>query len=118
MLVSDSVDLGGMPPGTYHSHRRVHVVKTQEGKLHLRDNPGLLAGSAQALPWGIAHMASRGICTLTEAWEMASLRPAGFMNLQAAAGLTEGAPADLALFRWDGTDITILQSYKNGRKML
>jgi N-acetylglucosamine-6-phosphate deacetylase len=92
-------------------------VKTQEGKLHLRDNPGMLAGSAQALPWGIAHMASRGICTLREAWEMASLRPAGFMNLQ-AAGLTEGAPADLALFRWDGTEITILQSYKNGRKML
>jgi N-acetylglucosamine-6-phosphate deacetylase len=114
MLISDGNHLCGMPPGEYHSHKRIHVVKTPEGKLHLRDNPGILAGSAQMLPWGIGRLAARGVCTLQEAWEMASMRPAEFVGLPVRQGLAIGAPADLVLFTQEGQSIRILQVYKNG----
>lgn len=118
VLVSDCVDLGGMPPGTYYSHGRVHVVKTAEGKLHLRDNEKLLAGSVQTLSWGIANMVRWNLCSLPEAWDMASIGPSIMMSLNTAHGMTEGAPADLVLFRWEGSRIRIVQTYKHGKELL
>jgi N-acetylglucosamine-6-phosphate deacetylase len=115
MLVSDAVHLSGLEPGPYRSHGRIHVVKTKEGRIHLRDEPNLLAGSGQMLPWGISHLAKNGLCTMTEAWEMASIRPSTFMDLPSRHGLQIGAPADLVLFDWDGNQIRILQTYKDGR---
>ncbi|SDO37542.1 N-acetylglucosamine 6-phosphate deacetylase [Paenibacillus sp. yr247] len=114
MLVSDSNHLSGMPAGEYHSHNRIYVVKTPEGKLHLKDQPNLLAGSAQMLPWGIGRLTSNGLCKLSEAWDMASLRPALFMDLPVKDGLAVGAPADIVVFRWENQRICILQTYKTG----
>ncbi|WP_127585829.1 N-acetylglucosamine-6-phosphate deacetylase [Paenibacillus koleovorans] len=115
LLVSDAVHLGGLPPGTYWSHKRVQVVKTEEGKLHLADNPKLLAGSVQPLPWGVGHLVRCGICELPQAWAMASLYPARLMGLPSEAGLAAEAPADLVRFRLgDNNEIEVLETYKNG----
>jgi N-acetylglucosamine-6-phosphate deacetylase len=115
ILVSDAVHLSGMPPGNYYSHNRVHVVKTDEGCLHLADEPQLLAGSAQMLPWGIAHLIRKKLSSLHEAWEMASVRPSTLMNLSTKSGLQAGGPADLVLFKKevDG-GILICETYKQG----
>jgi N-acetylglucosamine-6-phosphate deacetylase len=75
MLVSDVVSLSGMPPGEYDLHIGGKVVMTPEGKLHLAENPNILAGSAQMLSWGISHLARRGLCPLATAWDMSSVRP-------------------------------------------
>jgi N-acetylglucosamine-6-phosphate deacetylase len=116
MLVSDAVVFGGMAPGEYNTHTNGKVVLSPTGRLHLGDNPKLLAGSAQMLTWGIAHLVRSGLCSLDEAWDMASVRPASFMKWPAAAGLTPGAPADLVLFeKTDDGGIHILQTWKQGR---
>lgn len=115
MLVSDAVYLSGMPPGEYETHIGGRVVLTPQGRLHLAEQEGLLAGSAQMLLWGIRQMTERGIASLADAWEMASVRPAGFMKLPAAAGLSVGAPADIVLFRHDGGKLRIEQTCKAGK---
>jgi N-acetylglucosamine-6-phosphate deacetylase len=115
MLASDAVYLSGMPPGEYVSHIGGNVVLTPEGRLHLKENPKLLAGSAQMLRHGIAHLVRTGIAGLSEAWEMASLRPAGFLGLASSAGIAPGAPADLVLFDWDGDRISIRTTYRQGQ---
>lgn len=116
MLVSDAVVFGGMAPGEYNTHTNGKVVLSPTGRLHLGDNPKLLAGSAQMLTWGIAHLVRSGLCSLDEAWDMASVRPASFMKWPAAAGLAPGAPADLVLFeKTDDGGIHILQTWKQGR---
>ncbi|WJH37048.1 hypothetical protein N6H14_16045 [Paenibacillus sp. CC-CFT747] len=117
MLVSDAVHLSGLAPGPYHSHGRIHVVKTEEGRIHLRDTPELLAGSGQMLPWGIEHLVNNGLAGLPEAWDMASIRPSLFMDLPTKTGLDVGAPADFVLFDWDRTRIRLLDTYKDGRRM-
>ncbi|WP_052487979.1 N-acetylglucosamine-6-phosphate deacetylase [Gordoniibacillus kamchatkensis] len=117
MLVSDAVSLSGMPAGEYDLHIGGKVVLTSEGKLHLADNPKILAGSAQMPIWGIAHLAAKQIVPLAEAWDMASVRPSAFMGVPSAQGMNAGAPADLVQFEWDGERIRILKSYKQGKEV-
>lgn len=115
ILVSDAVYLCGMAPGTYENHIGGRVVLTPEGRLHLEQNPRLLAGSAQMLHRGISHIAGRGIAPLSEACDMASIHPSALMGLASAGGLTIGAPADLAAFEMSGHQLNVVQTYKHGR---
>ncbi|GIO32469.1 MULTISPECIES: N-acetylglucosamine-6-phosphate deacetylase [Paenibacillus] len=117
ILVSDAVSLGGMPPGNYDTPVGGHVTLTEQGRLHLAGQPALLAGSALPLTAGIAHMQSCGICSLGEAWDMASTAPSKLMKLEADAGLQPGAPADLAVFTLEAGQIRIQETYKQGKRM-
>jgi N-acetylglucosamine-6-phosphate deacetylase len=114
MIVSDAVSLSGLPSGTYSTPIGGKVVLTSEGRLHLAENERILAGSAQMLLWGIEHLSNRGLASLAEAWDMASIRPAGFMQLPCASGLALGAPADFVLYRKEGNRIQLKQTYKSG----
>jgi N-acetylglucosamine-6-phosphate deacetylase len=116
MLISDAVALAGMPPGTYTTPVGGQVVLTPEGRIHLGEDEKLLAGSAQMLLKGIEHMVDVGLATLPHAWDMASVRPASFMNLPQAAGLNPGAPADIVLVRaTQHSQFSIDQTYKAGQ---
>ena len=115
MLVSDAVYLSGLEPGDYETHIGGKVVLTPEGKLHMKENPKLLAGSVKMLKDGITHLSKSGVCSMPEAWEMASTRPASFMNLPGMGGLKEGAIADLVAFRLEKDAVEIVQTYKSGK---
>lgn len=117
LLVSDAVFYSGMEPGEYDTHIGGRVVLTPEGRLHLADNPKLLAGSVQLLPWGIHHLVVKGLATLIEAWEMASIRPSSLMGLSTQEGLTPGAPADLVWFERKGQELSVLQTMKRGKRV-
>jgi N-acetylglucosamine-6-phosphate deacetylase len=90
------------------------VILTADGKLHLAENPALLAGSAQMIAPGVAHLVRSGLAGLAAAWEMASVRPATLMGLPAARGISAGAPGDVVLFDWDGERVTVRETYKKG----
>lgn len=75
MLVSDSVALAGMPAGDYEAAVGGKVTLTEEGKLHLFDNPKTLAGSAKNLLQGVNFLLKNKLVDLSEAWQMASARP-------------------------------------------
>ena len=117
MLVSDAVYLAGLPPGTYDTHIGGKVVLTEEGKLHLAANPNLLAGSAAMVLRGVERLVAAGLCSLKEAWELASVRPAGLLGLPAAKGLKPGAPADLVVFEEDEGRLRVVETWKNGSKV-
>ncbi|RKN85391.1 N-acetylglucosamine-6-phosphate deacetylase [Paenibacillus ginsengarvi] len=114
LMVSDAVYLCGMPSGEYTTHVGGKVVLTEEGRLSLASNPKILAGSAQMLVWGIEHVVRCGLASLSEAWDMSSIRPAAFMKLTAAQGIADGAPADLVLFEQAGDRVRVLETYKDG----
>lgn len=117
LLVSDAVRFSGMPAGAYETHIGGKVVLTPEGRLHLAEQPQLLAGSAQMLLKGVSHLVRRGLCSLGEAWEMASIRPARRLGLPVSSGLQPGAPADVLLLDWRDVEVAeprITGVYKNG----
>ncbi|UOQ85814.1 N-acetylglucosamine-6-phosphate deacetylase [Gracilibacillus salinarum] len=111
ILVSDAVFLSGLEPGTYKTHIGGEVVLTEAGKLHLAENPDLLAGSVQMLQDGIRNLVDFGICTFAEAWDAASIHPARLMNLSVRNGLEEGAPADFVLLQNEQISQTIKAGY-------
>ncbi|MBP1990847.1 N-acetylglucosamine-6-phosphate deacetylase [Paenibacillus eucommiae] len=118
LLVSDAVLYSGMSPGVYNNPVMGTVVLEPDGRLHLQRDERLLAGSAQMLTHGIAHLVKQRICTLAEAWDASSIGPSEAMGLTAQAGLAVGAPADLVVFK-QGEDekLQILETYKRGCKV-
>lgn len=80
MLVSDSVALAGMPAGDYEAAVGGKVTLTPDGKLHLFGNPKTLAGSAMNLLQGIHFLLKNQLSDISEAWQMASIRPQNLFN--------------------------------------
>lgn len=114
VIVSDSVALAGLPPGNYKTEVGGEVTLTEQGKLHLVNEPRLLAGSAQSILWGVNQLAAMGITDLSRAIEKASILPAGLMDLPQQHGLTPGAPADLIFFIKENGRMHITDTMKTG----
>ncbi|GGH86370.1 N-acetylglucosamine-6-phosphate deacetylase [Pullulanibacillus pueri] len=116
ILVSDAVDLAGLSPGNYVTHVGGHVVLTPEGRLHLADQPQLLAGSVKSIREGMETFLKGNICEFQKVWEMASINPSTMLELPTAKGLTAGAPADLVMFKMDQTGrLNVIQTIKRGK---
>ncbi|WP_223254406.1 N-acetylglucosamine-6-phosphate deacetylase [Bacillus sp. HNG] len=103
VIISDSVALAGLPAGEYTAAVGGEVTLTEEGRLHLRGEPRLLAGSAQSILWGVNRIVEMGVTDLPTAIEKASVLPAKIMGLE--HGLQVGAPADLILYK-KGMEVT------------
>jgi N-acetylglucosamine-6-phosphate deacetylase len=118
LIVSDAVHLAGQEPGKYHTLIGGDVVLLESGKLHMAENSSYLAGSAQMLPAGIEFMFHSGICDLAAAWEMASVRPAEFMNIpNLPHSILTGAFTDFVIFSLEQGRVAIKQVFKKNRKV-
>ena len=99
ILVSDSVALAGMPPGTYDAPIGGKVELHSDGRLSLAGTE-YLAGAALPLKDGIARaMALAGI-SLGESIQMATANPGRFAG--GAGIMLAGMPADLVRFSIEG----------------
>ena len=73
IVVSDSVALAGMPPGDYDLRgKRLHLDTS--GRLGLAGTP-YLAGSASTMMQCMNHLASLGILTEAELWQVGRFNP-------------------------------------------
>ncbi|POP45862.1 N-acetylglucosamine-6-phosphate deacetylase [Superficieibacter electus] len=118
MLVSDVTHFAGRAPGEYQASIGGHVILHPNGRLAMRDNPQLLAGSARSLLDGVNFLLSSALADLPTAIEMASIRPARQLNLPQQAGLAVGAPADLITFvERSDRGVQLIQCWKEGQKV-
>ena len=104
ILVSDSVALGGMPPGTYRTAIGGQVELSANGRLCIA-NKEILAGSALPLRDGIARAVSSRTCALSEAIRMVTENPGRFVGEQRV--LRPGAKSDLVSFTFDPEAISL-----------
>jgi N-acetylglucosamine-6-phosphate deacetylase len=116
ILVSDSVSLAGMPPGDYDLHIGGQVNMTNEGKLHLRNNPSIFAGSASNIKQGVEFLIENKLATLEEAWEMASVRPQKILNPNLPV-FEAGSVADLIVIQVIDGKIEVRKTIKNGKEI-
>ena len=114
ILISDSVALAGLPAGDYTTAIGGEVTMTDSGRLHLKENPLLLAGSAQSILYGVNHLLSLGLNSISEAIDKASILPSGIVQLPQRHGLNVGAPADLILIKTGQPRIFVMKTMKNG----
>jgi len=114
MLVSDSVALAGMPSGDYNAAIGGKVTLTPEGKLHLSGHPNTLAGSAMNILQGVNFLIKNHLVSLSETWQMASVRPQQLFNPQFHP-FQQGSPADLIVAeQLPDLQMKIHQVIKNG----
>ena len=100
-LVSDTVALGGMPPGVYEAAVGGKVELTADGRIGILGTR-ILAGAALPLKDGVANVARLPTFSLRTAFRMATRNPGRFVG---GRGVLEvGAFADLMRFRWDVKD--------------
>jgi len=114
LLVSDSVSLAGMPPGDYDLHIGGQVTLSKEGKLHLRNNPSIFAGSANHIRHGVSFLIENNLVSLAEAWEMASIRPRKLID-PGLPVFDSGAYADVVVLHRHENELGIIKTIKKGK---
>jgi N-acetylglucosamine-6-phosphate deacetylase len=98
ILVSDSVALAGMPPGTYTASVGGPVELRPDGRLCLVGSE-LLAGSTASLAQCIGTVVRLTGIPLSDALAMATVNPGRFANN--SGQLAIGSRANLMRFRWN-----------------
>jgi N-acetylglucosamine-6-phosphate deacetylase len=97
VLVSDSVALAGMPPGTYATPVGGRVELRPDGRLCVFGSE-LLAGATASLAQDIGTLVRTSDVLLHEALAMATTNPGKLVG--GRGQLTTGSRADLLRFRW------------------
>lgn len=115
ILVSDSTKFAGLGEGSYQSPIGGEVMLDSQGRLSLKGNPELLAGSAKSLLDCIAYLVKTKLLSLPDALDMASIKPIRYLNQSSNHGLTSGAEADLLLLNQANENLTVLNVIKSGQ---
>jgi N-acetylglucosamine-6-phosphate deacetylase len=115
MIVSDATCFAGMEPGEYDSPIVGTVILDEYKRISLKSSPGLLAGAAKMLLENIETLVGHGLCTVGEAWQMASVNVSAFL-----AGHNIHIPKeknDVVVFEENGESIIIRCVVKNGTRV-
>ncbi len=111
ILVSDALDLAGLPPGEYiRGERRIEL--TPNVVKYPAEN--CLAGAASPVKTGVMNMMKYTGCSLKSAIDMASRNPAGLLGLETGE-LSPGKRADLILFELEDEEMVIRETYLSGK---
>ncbi|MGM0532371.1 MAG: N-acetylglucosamine-6-phosphate deacetylase [Bacteroidota bacterium] len=114
ILVSDAVNLAGLPPGEYKRGER-EVVLTEEVVEYPAEN--VLAGAASPLSKCVANMLKFTRCSIKEAIRMASTNPARQFDLDEIGEISQGKRADLILFTMEEGEMVIQKTIVAGEEV-
>ena len=114
ILVSDAVDLAGLPPGEYTRWGGTVVLTPDVVKFPAEN---VLAGAASPISKCIGNMMRFTGCSLESAINMASRNPARLIGLDDVGEIKEGKRADLILFTLEDSEMKIHQTYINGEQV-
>ncbi len=114
VLVSDATALTGMPPGDYITHIGGEVTLTEAGKLHVKGNPDMLAGSGKSLLHCVETLTAKGLATVAEALDMASRTPYNMVGLPGDCLPARGGVADLIMMREESGRLKVIRTIKSG----
>jgi len=109
ILVSDSTQFTGMKPGEYSTHIGGEVVLTPGGKLHMKGQPNVLAGSGLSLLYCVNTLIRKRLAPPEDAWNMASAVPAVFTGLR--------NPTDQVVLELKEEGYVIRKTIKAGREV-
>lgn len=112
ILVSDALDLAGLPPGEYTRGERTLVLTSNVVKL---PKENVLAGAASPISKCVGIVMNFTECSLKNAIQMASTNPANMFSMQELGTLEEGKRADLILFTLENNEMTIKQTFVSGK---
>ncbi len=111
ILVSDALDLAGLPPGEYTRGERTLLLTPNVVKL---PKENVLAGAASPISKCVGKVMEYTECSLKDAIQMASTNPAEFFALKDLGTIEQGKRADLILFTMENNEMLIEQTFVGG----
>ncbi len=111
ILVSDALDLAGLPPGEYIRGERKLLLTPNVVKL---PKENVLAGAASPISLCVGVVMDYTQCRLVEAIQMASTNPAEMMSLDQLGEIEQGKRADFVLFSLEDKQMKIEKTYVAG----
>ncbi|WP_423129376.1 N-acetylglucosamine-6-phosphate deacetylase [Gaoshiqia sp. Z1-71] len=114
VLVSDALDLAGLPPGEYIRVERVVVLTPNVAKYPTEN---VLAGAASPLVVCVSNMMKFVGCRLDNAIQMATANPAKCLNFNNIGEVKQGKRADLILFDFEEGGISIQKTILAGKEV-
>lgn len=112
ILVSDALDLAGMPPGEYVRGERKVLLTPDVAKF---PEENVLAGAATPISACVTNMMKFTGCSLGEAIQMASANPAKLMGWNNIGELALGKRADIILFTIEEGKMVIQKTIVAGK---
>ncbi|MDL5510764.1 N-acetylglucosamine-6-phosphate deacetylase [Arenibacter sp. M-2] len=111
ILVSDALDLAGLPPGEYTRGERTLLLTPNVVKL---PKENVLAGAASPISACVGVIMDYTQCTLKDAIQMASTNPAELFSLNDLGEIGQGKRADLILFQLEDKKVVIYKTFVSG----
>ncbi|WP_149274300.1 N-acetylglucosamine-6-phosphate deacetylase [Pareuzebyella sediminis] len=111
ILVSDALDLAGLPPGEYTRGERTLLLTENVVKL---PKENVLAGAASPISKCVGVVMKYTDCSLENAIHMASSNPARMFGLSQIGNLQQGHRADLIRFTLENGQMVVQQTFVNG----
>lgn len=112
ILVSDALDLAGLPPGEYTRGERTLLLTSNVVKLP-REN--VLAGAASPISKCVGVVMDFTGCSLKNAIQMASTNPAKMFSMDELGTIEQDKRADLILFTMKNNEMVIEQTFVAGK---
>ncbi|CAM4371231.1 N-acetylglucosamine-6-phosphate deacetylase [Zobellia nedashkovskayae] len=112
ILVSDALDLAGLPPGEYIRGERKLLLTPNVVKL---PKENVLAGAASPISKCLGVMMEYTQCSLADAILMGSTNPAKMFSMKDLGALEKGKKADLILFTINNNELVIEKTYVSGK---
>ena len=112
ILVSDALDLAGLPPGEYIRGERTVLLTPNVVKFPAEN---VLAGAASPITKCVSNMMQFTQCNLKDAIQMASTNPAKLLGLNELGEISQGKRADLILFTIEDEKIVIQKTIVAGK---
>lgn len=112
ILVSDALDLAGLPPGEYTRGERKLLLTPNVVRL---PKENVLAGAASPLSKCLGVMMEFTQCGLANAIQMASTNPAKMFSLGTIGRIKQGNRADLILFTMKDNEMVIKKTFVSGK---
>lgn len=112
ILVSDALDLAGLPPGEYTRGERILLLTPNVVKLPKED---VLAGAASPISKCVGVIMDFTQCSLLDAVKMASTNPARMFSLDDIGEIDLGKRADLILFTMENNEMVIKKTFVAGK---
>ena len=114
ILVSDALDLAGLPPGEYIRGERKLLLTPNVVKF---PDINALAGAASAISKCLEVVMDFTNCSLEDAIKMASLNPAKMFSLNDRGLIKKGKRGDIVLFTMKGDKIQIKKTFVSGKEV-
>lgn len=112
ILVSDALDLAGLPPGEYIRGERKVLLTPNVVKFPTEN---VLAGAASPISKCVGNMMRFTQCSLKDAIQMASTNPAQLLGLEDIGEISPGKRADLILFTIEDGNMVIQKTIVAGK---